>query len=131
MKRILLTATCVIGLTTAKAYDYPYLVFQTVDGTATAVDVNDLTIAVNGSSIVVTNGSGTQAFTLSELSKMYFSATAGISEVQSDKEQAVEVYSLSGQSLGTYDDLSTARQQLERGIYIVKANGKTSKISIQ
>jgi hypothetical protein len=86
---------------------------------------------VNGTSLVVTNGDGTQTFTLSDLSKMYFSQTAGINDIRDDNGQAVEVFHLSGQRVGSFIDLRSARQQLEKGIYIVKSNGQTSKISIQ
>ena len=105
--------------------------FQQADGTATSVAVDDLTIAVSGTQLVVTSSSGTQTFALSDLSKMYFSQTAGIADIAADKAQTLEVYNLSGQKLGTYESLDHARQQLEKGIYLVKANGKTSKISIQ
>lgn len=131
MKRNLLIGMFAIGTTAALAYDYPYLVFQTTDGNATSVEVSDLTISVNGTSLVVTNGDGTQTFTLSDLSKMYFSQTAGIDDIRDDNGQAVEVFHLSGQRVGSFIDLRSARQQLEKGIYLVKANGKTSKISIQ
>ena len=122
---------CVIGSAAAKAYDFPYLVFQQADGTATSVAIDDLTIAVSGTQLVVTSSSGTQTFALSDLSKMYFSQTAGIADIAADKAQTLEVYNLSGQKLGTFESLGHARQQLEKGIYLVKANGKTSKISIQ
>lgn len=131
MKRNLLIGMFAIGTTAALAYDYPYLVFQTTDGNATSVEVSDLTISVNGTSLVVTNGDGTQTFTLSDLSKMYFSQTAGIDDIRDDNGQAVEVFRLSGQRVGSFIDLRSARQQLEKGIYIVKSNGQTSKISIQ
>lgn len=131
MKRNLLIGMFAIGSTAALAYDYPYLVFQTTDGNATSVEVSDLTISVNGTSLVVTNGDGTQTFTLSDLSKMYFSQTAGIDDIRDDNGQAVEVFRLSGQRVGSFIDLRSARQQLEKGIYIVKTNGQTSKISIQ
>jgi len=131
MKRILLTVLCVIGMTTAKAYDYTYLVFQTTEGTSSAIDVNDLTITINGSSLIVTNNSGTQSFTLSDLSKMYFSSTAGISDVSSDSNQDVEIYTPSGMFLGKFENLPSAQKQLEKGIYIVKTSSKTTKITIR
>ncbi len=131
MKKILLTMMCVIGLTTAKAYDFTYLVFQTENGTTTSVDVNDLTITINGTSLVVTNGSGTQTFTLSELSKMYFSDTAGISDITNDEAEEVEIYTPSGMSMGKFDNLLSAQNQLEKGVYIVKSNSKTSKIIVK
>jgi len=131
MKKILLTMMCVIGLTTAKAYDFSYLVFQTETGATTSVDVNDLTITINGSSLVVTNGSGTQTFTLSELSKMYFSDTAGISDITNDEAEEVEIYTPSGMSMGKFDNLLSAQNQLEKGVYIVKSNSKTSKIVVK
>ena len=127
MKRILLSLLCVIGVTIAKAYDYNYLVFQTANGTSTSVDVKDLTITINGTSLVVTNSSGT----LSDLSKMYFSSTAGITDISSDKNQEVEIYSPSGMFVGKFDNLLSAQKQLDKGIYIVKSDNQTSKINIQ
>ncbi len=131
MKKILLTIMCVIGMTTARAYDYTYLVFQTESGQATSVDVNDLTITINGTSLVVTNGSGTQTFTLSDLSKMYFSNTAGISELTNDESQEVEVFTPSGMSMGRFENLLSAQKQLEKGVYIVKSDNRTSKIIVK
>lgn len=131
MKRILLSILCVIGVTIAKAYDYNYLVFQTANGTSTSVDVKDLTITINGTSLVVTNNSGTQSFTLSDLSKMYFSSTAGITDISSDKNQEVEIYSPSGMFVGKFDNLLSAQKQLDKGIYFVKSDNQTSKINIQ
>ena len=53
----------------ASAETYPYLVFETADGTKTEVSVESLKITVNGTQLTA----GTQQFTLADLTKMYFS----------------------------------------------------------
>jgi hypothetical protein len=76
MKRIMIALTALLGLLTAHAYEYPYLVLQTTDGTVTAVGVESLTLTVSDGTLTVTNSEGTTAFTLTDLSKMYFSTTS-------------------------------------------------------
>ena len=64
MKRIFLFLLTVLATLTAQAYDYPYLVFQTTDGTVTAVAVEALNITSSNGNLVVTNNDGTKTFPL-------------------------------------------------------------------
>ena len=80
MKKILLLLTILVGTLTAHAEEYTYLTFETTDGAKASVAVSDLTLTISGTTLTA----GTQSFTLSNLSKMYFSntdeTTTGISE---------------------------------------------------
>jgi len=58
------------------ASNYTYLVFETSSGTTASIDVTDLEITANGTSLEVINAQGTTLLTLSDLSKMYFSNSA-------------------------------------------------------
>ena len=73
MKRILLYLSMLTATLAMHAEGYPYLTFQTSDGTLLSLSVSSLALSVSGTSLVCTNGDGTQTFTLSDLSKMYFS----------------------------------------------------------
>ena len=72
MKRVLIT--CLIlcaGLTAMHAEDYPYLTFELTDGTKASVPAASLTLTINGTTLTA----GSQSFTLTNLSKMYFTTT--------------------------------------------------------
>lgn len=133
MKRIFLLLMTVVATLTAQAYDYPYLVFQTTDGTVTAVAVESLSITVSDGNLVATNGDGTKTFPLSTLSKMYFSTdgTTDIDGAQTSDTTEVEVVAASGVSLGKFASLDEARRVLKQGVYVVKSKGKNFKISVK
>ena len=107
--------------------DYTYLTFETTDGTKTSVDVSSLPVTINLDNSTLTIGS--QTFALADLSKMYFSKqdeTTGISEelrVKSEEFAAATIYDLQGHQV--------SKDQLRKGVYIVKSNGKTYKIVVK
>ena len=69
MKKILLTVLMFCaGLTAVMAEDYPYLTFELTDGTKASVSTASLTLTMNGTTLTT----GSQSFTLTNLSKMYF-----------------------------------------------------------
>ncbi|MBM6993574.1 MAG: hypothetical protein I3J02_09990 [Prevotella sp.] len=135
MRKILLQLA-MVTLSTAVYADetYDYLAFQTTDGTEQTVSVDQLKIIFVDSKLVVTNASTNQSYSLSDLSKMYFTNTpvTGISDVEiADDNTSVEVFNTSGISMGTFADLSAARASLSKGIYIVKSSVKTYKIAVK
>lgn len=132
MKKKMMLLMVALGAMTAQAYDYPYLTFQKTDGTVQSVAVDDLTIAVSDGQLVATNADGSQTFTLTELSKMYFSTTdaAAIEDVTAS-EAAVEVYTVQGVSKGAFSSMEAARATLQRGVYIIKQGVSTFKIAVK
>ena len=95
-----LTAFLVTGTLSAAADDYPYLTFETADGTKTSVSASSLTISVGDGKLTV----GSQEFTLSDLSKMYFSAsdetTSGIDDLNSEStSQRTTIFDLQGRKV--------------------------------
>ncbi len=133
MKKLFLSLMLMTGMT-ASAYDYPYLAFETTSGTVQTVSVESLSITISDGNLVVTNGSGTVTFTLSDLSKMYFSdeeqEASGIQEVETTSGK-VQIFSLTGLAMGTFESLSQARASLRNGVYVVKSNDKSYKINIK
>ena len=133
MKKILFLLMFAGYVMASPAYDYPYLAFQTSNGTVTTVAVDDLTLSVSGSTLVATNADGTVTLSLGELSKMYFTAEAatGITTLDGSKPAEVDVYSLAGVCMGRYPDFATARARLASGVYIVKTETQTQKITVK
>jgi len=124
MKKSLLLLTFLVGVLTAHAVDYPYLTFELTDGTKASVSVSsDVTLSFSSSTLTI----GSQSFTLTNLSQMYFSAadeTTGISEVMTaDLNEATDIYDLQGHKV--------SRDQMRRGIYIIKTNSGTFKVNVK
>lgn len=118
------------GTLSAQAAEYQYLTIEKSDGTATSLTAIGLNIAYSSTQLTATNGTETATLALSEVSRMYFSNTkadtaTGISTaVNSTTAQETEVYDLSGHRLPQ----GTA---LRKGVYIVKENGKTRKVTVK
>ena len=127
MKSFILGILMMVGTLPTMAESYPYLTFELTDGTKVSVSVSSLTLTVNGTTLKA----GSQTFTISNLSKMYFSSTdetnggaTAIEELTADDLEGKEIYDLNGHKLD-----SDAR--LPRGVYIVKSKNKTCKIVVR
>ena len=124
MKKIILFMTMMVGVLTAHADSYTFLTFETTDGANASVSVSDLTLTISGTTLTA----GTQSFTLTNLSKMYFSTsdetTTGISEVmKADLDEATDIYDLQGHKV--------TKAQMRRGVYIVKTKNRTYKMVVR
>ena len=124
MKKIILFMTMMVGVLTAHADSYTFLTFETTDGAKASVSVSDLTLTISGTTLTA----GTQSFTLTNLSKMYFSTsdetTTGISEVmKADLDEATDIYDLQGHKV--------TMAQMRRGVYIVKTKSRTYKMVVR
>ncbi len=126
MKSFILGILMMIGTLPAMAGNYPYLTFELTDGAKVSVSVSSLTLTVNGTTLKA----GSQTFTISNLSKMYFSSideTSGVTaidELAADDFEGKEIYDLNGHRLDS-------DAQLLRGVYIVKSKNKTCKIVVR
>ena len=118
-----------IGVLTAKADGYSYLTFETTEGAKVSVAASGLTITVSGTTLTT----GSQTFTISNLSKMYFTttdeSTTGIEAVtNATLDEATEIYDLSGKKIV---NRQSPNSRLPHGAYIVKTNGKTYKLVVK
>ena len=102
---------------------YPYLTFEMTDGTKASVATSSLTMTISGNTLTA----GSQTFTLSNLSNMYFTntdETTGIGEVSiAEIDDTTEIYDLQGHRL--------SREQMRKGVYIIKTKNRTSKIAVK
>lgn len=124
MKKIyLLLMMAMAGAQSLQAADYTYLTFETTDGAKASVEVSSLTITVSGNTLTA----GSQTFALSNLLKMYFSnadETTAIEEITAETlDEAVDVYDLQGHKV--------SKDQLRKGIYIVKSKSRTYKMMVK
>ena len=124
MKKIVIIMMALVGALTVQAEEYAYLTFETTDGAKASVSVaSDVTLTISGTTLTV----GSQSFTLTNLSKMYFSntdETTGIEEITSATlDEATDIYDLQGHKV--------SKDQMRRGVYIVKTNSRTYKMVVK
>ena len=101
--------------------------FETSDGGKASVSVASLSLTISGTTLTVAlqdSEDSSLSFPLSNLSRMYFSntnETTGIEEITSDTlDEAADIYDLQGHKV--------SKDQMRRGVYIVKAKNRTYKI---
>ena len=124
MKKLVVFLLMMMGTMAIHAADYAYLTFETTDGAKASVSVENLTLTISGTTLTA----GSQQFTLSNLSKMYFSASdetaTGIEEINSAAiEEATDIYDLQGHKV--------TKEQMRKGVYIVKTNSRTYKMAVR
>lgn len=105
------------------AEEYSYLTFELTDGTKASVPAASLTLTINGTTLTT----GSQSFTLTNLSKMYFTTTdmsTGIKSIEiGELTNDNEIYDLQGHKV--------TKAQMKKGVYIVKTKEKTYKIAVK
>lgn len=122
----------------ADDFTYKYLVMTDASGTETALSAEGLKLSVaNGYLVASNDGETTATFELASLVSMAFAETATSVVTAIDgtlgtaQEGEVEAYNLSGVRLGTFSSMSQLKSALGCGIYIVKQNGTTKKITLK
>lgn len=123
MKKLLLFLMLLLGTFTAHAADYPYLTFEMTDGARVSVSSSSLTISISGTALIV----GDQSFTVSNLSKMYFSdhdESTGIEALcVSDWNEITDIYDLNGRKV--------TKEQMLKGVYVVRSKNGTHKMIVK
>ena len=123
MKKIVIIMMALVGALTVQAEEYAYLTFETTDGAKASVNVSSLTLTVSGNTLTA----GSQTFTLSNLSKMYFSNTSETTAIEeittATLDEAADIYDLQGHKV--------TKEQMKRGVYIVKTKSKTYKMIVK
>ena len=119
----MMAAFALLG-TSAMADEFHYLTFETTDGAKASVEISSLSMTIEGTTLVA----GNQTFVLSNLNKMYFSVSdetssaTGIRQLDNlNSQEILAVYDLQGHQI--------AKEQMKKGVYIVKTKGETYKIA--
>lgn len=124
MKKLVVFLMMMMGTMAVHAADYTYLTFETNDGAKASVAVDGLALTISGTTLTA----GSQSFTLSNLSKMYFSTsdetTTGIEEITNAVlDEATDIYDLQGHKV--------TKEQMRKGVYIVKTKSRTYKMVVR
>ena len=119
----MMAAFALLG-TSAMADDFHYLTFETTDGAKASVEISALSMTIDGTTLMV----GSQTFVLSNLSRMYFSVsdeTSSATDIRQldnlNSQEILAVYDLQGHKI--------AKEQMKKGVYIVKTPNGTYKIA--
>ena len=131
MKRLfLLLAVC--GSLLSYAGSYNYLVFVSTAGTTTTFSVEGLTMHVEGSHLHVSNTNGTVDLVLTDLASMQFSSdgTTMLENVL-NADAPVQVYSVTGASIGTYCSMVEAAKGLNAGTYVISSGNQSLTVVIK
>ena len=123
MREKLLLFMMLIGSMALHAEDYTYLTFETTDGAKVSISVSSLSITISGTALTA----GDQSFTLSNLSKMYFSSSNETTGIESftivDGDEITEINDLKGSKV--------SKDQMHKGVYVVKSKNGTHKITVR
>ena len=123
MKKIVIILMALVGALSVQAEEYTYLTFETTDGEKASVPVSSLSLTMSGNTLTA----GSQTFVLSNLSKMYFSnsdETTAIEEVTTATlDETTDIYDLQGHRV--------TKDQMKRGVYIVKTQSRTYKMIVK
>lgn len=131
MKRLLFLFILALTWDNVVAEEYPFLNIEQANGDVTTYESTGVKFTfADGKLIVNQNGSQT-SFTLTDLSKMYFSTTSGINSIDQEDEKSYDVISISGVKLGKFQDLSDMQNKLEKGVYIIKKGQQKYKITVK
>lgn len=135
MRKIVFILAIAVLSVAAQAGNYAYLVFTNTAGTHTALTVSNLTMTVNANSLSVTNDEGTVSFTLTELSAMEFSPDGetlpSALENVLNADATVQVFTITGFPLGSFDNLLNAASSLSKGVYVIRQGNNAQKILLQ
>ena len=131
MKKTVFLLMALMGALTIQADDvYPYLTFETTDGTKVSVNTSELTLSVSGTTLTA----GSQEFTLENLAKMYFSksdeSTTGIETLEDVRKMkdVTAIYDLNGREIA---NCKSTDCQFPKGAYIVKTQQKIYKLVVK
>ena len=113
------------GALTIQAEEMRYLTIETTDGTKASLDISSLKLSFNGSTLTTV----TQSFPLSNLRKVYFTAS---NETSTGIEKVAKT-TFSYEPTGIYDlqGHKVSKNQMKRGIYIIKTKEETYKLVVR
>jgi hypothetical protein len=133
MKKIVLMMALAMYVLTASATGYAYLLFTNTAGTTTAMNVTGLTMTVSGTQLQVTNNTENLSFVLTDLASMQFSKTDTLTAVENvlAADKPVEVYSVIGVKLGSYESLLKAVCGQKKGVYVITDGTNSQKIVVK
>uniref|UniRef100_UPI004028D1B9 hypothetical protein n=1 Tax=Prevotella sp. TaxID=59823 RepID=UPI004028D1B9 len=132
MKRTLISMLTLLAVTAASADNYSYLAFQTADGSTRNIGVESLEMTFSDGKLIASNGTESLEISVADLTRMFFSSEAtAIKDISLDADSPVKVYTVEGVCVGSYDNMVGASANMGKGVYIVKGEKTTHKITVR
>ena len=126
-KKIILYSLLSLLASNLIAADYDYMVFTLKDGTTQSIPSMGLVLSFEDGNMKATNGSQTITIPLTSLDKMAFSDdTTGIETIENTQmtiDDNAEIFDLQGRMV--------TKDQMQKGIYIIKTNNRTYKMLVK
>ena len=127
-KKILMLSLWAAMSGTVAADEYGYMVFTLNDGTTQSISTEGLSLNFGNGKLTAKSGTNTLTIQLEDLKKMAFSSenVTGIESIgntQATIDSQADIYNLRGQKV--------TKDQLEKGVYIVKTKDKTYKVIVK
>ena len=123
IKKLLFMLLLMAPTMPARSGEFAYLTFEMTDGTKISVSVSSLALTVDGTTLTAAS----QSFVISNLSKMYFTAsdeTTGIRQLEFKMaDEITDVFDLQGKKV--------SKAQMKKGVYIIKTRQGTCKIVVK
>lgn len=139
MKYLLLVLMLTLGVATASAQNYDYLILQQADGKVQGIATDGLKLTFENGNLVADNGKDSKSVPLGNMKRLYFtsditavgsvtadegridvSVTDGKLHVNAPEGSKVNVYSLDGRQVPA--------EKLPKGVYVVRVNDKAFKV---
>lgn len=111
--------------------EYNSMQFESSDGGNHYIDISGLEISFADHTLTASNAETTLTLPLNQVVSMQFSNSPGseVKIVEMGNTDAIEVYSASGISLGSYKSLTEVRNDVPSGIFVVRySDGTTLKL---
>ncbi|MDE6248978.1 MAG: hypothetical protein K2M72_05190 [Paramuribaculum sp.] len=115
------------------ASEFGFLTFTTNDGGTTSIPAESLEIRYSDGMLTAQSGETTLTLPTASLVKMEFTeeATTNVADlIGADISGKIQVYTLDGIVLGTFNSIEDIISGLSKGNYILIINGKAIKIAL-
>lgn len=142
IKNLLLSLLLAAGATNASAQEYKYFTFQQQEGQMQSLSIENLKIVFDNGKLVATNNLESISIPLANMQTMYFNTEAtGIENASTGHRLDVRIAdgklrtnAPEGSSIRVFSPdgkLIPASANLSKGIYLVRINDRTYKVSAQ
>lgn len=106
-----------------------FLTFKFVDGNECSFPADGLSMTVADEALVVKSADMSATLKMSDLASMRFTDSAESGMQPIDNSSAIEVFSLKGESLGSYVSIENIKKSIPGGTYILRQGNISIKIS--
>lgn len=126
---LIAAALCLPSL--AFSADYPWLTFQLSDDTQLSVAAENLSINYEDGNLHLSSATVDKTIPVGQIKSMRFTAESAAVESIFDIQSAEgDYYNLAGVKVGRFTSVDEAKKALPSGIYIVKSEIKTFKVTL-